>query len=225
MNDIAVITGVAGGYDSPQEQPDIENVDYIFFTDGESMPEKDGCWQVADLNAPSHLDPRRQAKFPKCYPQQYPILKNYKYVIWMDGTMGIQKESYPEQILSYMDNGVVFSPHFDDRDNYSEATITAHPKYHNEPLAEQAEFYRSVGMPKGIRLLECTTLAWDPNYAPAAELGALWLQQNLTWSYQDQVSLPYVIWKLDYKPGLLPCSWREFEWTWMNLHTKDEQYA
>lgn len=223
MNDIAIITGVVGGYDAPQEnQFEIPGVDYIFFTDGESVPKRNSIWRTQEIDTPTNLDPRRQAKFPKINPQRYASLREYKYVIWMDGTLQVRTPRLVTELLEHMNDGVVFSPHFENRDNYSEATITGHPKYRHEPLPEQVEFYRQQGQPEGLQLYECTTLAWDPNHPVAAELSALWLQQNLTWSYQDQVSLTYAIWKLGIKPGLLPKSWREYNWYWMGIHQKDE---
>src|SRR5690606_38016646 len=117
---------------------------------------EDSCWRVEYINAPDHLDPRTKAKFPKINPQRYECLKEYEYVVWMDGTMGIKEERYPFEILEHIKNGVVFSPHFENRDAYSEATIVSHPKYQKEPLAEQAEFYRSEGFPEGTQLYECT---------------------------------------------------------------------
>jgi len=223
---IAIITGVAGGYDLPVEQPELDGVDFIFFTDGNIIPEKGTGWTyVHGIDAPSKLDSRRKAKFPKCNPQRYDLLRTYDAVIWIDGTLTVLKEEFPQELLSHMKNGVVLSPHFENRDNYSEATIDTHPKYHNEPLANQAAHYRQEGMPSGTQLYECTILAWDPNHAEAQKISEMWLQENLTWSYQDQVSLPYVIWKTGIEPGLLPQSWRKYEWVNMGLHDKDEQYV
>ena len=222
MNKVAVITGVAGGYDKPVEQNPISGVDFIFFTDGVSVPKAGSIWQVEDLNTPPGLDPRRMAKFPKINPQRYPLLREYDYTLWIDGTLHIKDPSYVDTMISHVKNGLVFSPHFENRDAYSEATITGHPKYWNEPLSQQAEFYREEGFPEGTQLYECTTLGMDPNHPEALRLSENWLEHNLFWSYQDQVSLPFCVWRFGIEPGLLPQSWRKYDWMQMGIHQKDE---
>ena len=32
----------------------------------------------------------------------------------------------------------------------------------------------------------------------------MWLRENRRWSYQDQLSLPYLLWKLDIEPAVIP---------------------
>jgi hypothetical protein len=54
------------------------------------------------------------------------------------------------------------------------------------------------------------------------QLGKIWYQQNITWSYQDQVSLPYCLWKTGYKPDVLPKSFREYNWVRINAHKRED---
>jgi hypothetical protein len=50
------------------------------------------------------------------------------------------------------------------------------------------------------------------------EIGELWHQQNLNWSYQDQVSFPYCLWKTQFEPDVLPKSWRDMGWLHISAH-------
>ena len=76
-------------------------------------------------------------------------------MIWIDGDMGIVSKVFVLEIMSYMKNGFVVSPHFDGRHcAYGEATIRP-PKYANEPLDEQVAFYVSEGFPTEFGLYEC----------------------------------------------------------------------
>jgi hypothetical protein len=54
------------------------------------------------------------------------------------------------------------------------------------------------------------------------KLGELWHQQNLTWSYQDQVSFPYCLWKTGFTPDVLPQTFRNYNWVHINAHTRED---
>ena len=37
-------------------------------------------------------------------------------------------------------------------------------------------------------------------------MNEMWMEENLRWTYQDQISLPYVLWKLGITPAQIPFS-------------------
>jgi O-antigen biosynthesis protein len=216
----AVVTAVTGGYDHIGEQKTRRDVEYFFYTNDEN-PEWPHGWNLRPL-IDIGRDQRRQSKTPKLNPHMYEELTQFEYVIWIDGDMQITNRNFPEEILSYMNQGFVVSPHFDGRDcAYGEATIRP-LKYQNEPMDEQVEFYRSEGFPEHWGLYECGVLARKMDAPGVKELGELWLEQNLTWSYQDQVSLPYCLWKTGRMvPDVLPKSFREMKWIHLNAHKSE----
>jgi len=149
-----ICTAVTGGYDYPTRQVVIPGVDYLYFTDGKSIFDISFPWQVHRLpESDAHLDNRRRSKRPKLDPHSIEVLNKYKYFIWIDGEIGIYNPNFVSEILSYMKNGFVASPHPDALGNpgrycaYGEATIRP-PKYANEPLDAQCDFYRSEGFPE-----------------------------------------------------------------------------
>ena len=217
-----ICTAVTGGYDYVVEQPFIiDGVDYLYFTDGKSAFPIGKPWQV-HLLEDEHLDNRRRSKRPKLNPHSIPVLNNYKYMIWIDGDMWITNRNFVNEIFLYMENGFVASPHFDGRKcAYGEATIRP-PKYANEPLDEQCNFYRSEGFPEQFGLYECGVSARDMSNPKVKELGELWHKQNLEWSYQDQVSFPYCLWKTEFEPDVLPQSFRNYNWVGLNIHTRED---
>jgi hypothetical protein len=220
-NNTVVCTAVTGGYDHRASSLFIDDVDYIYFTDGKSPFQIEHPWKEIILED-SHLDNRRRSKRPKLYPHSIDILNNYKYVIWIDGDMEILKEEFIPEILSYLENGFVISPHFDNRTcAYGESTIRP-AKYINEPLDEQVSFYKSEGFPENYGLYECGVSARDMKNKQVEELGKLWYEQNIAWSYQDQVSLPYCLWKTGYKPDILPKSFRDYNWVRINAHKRED---
>ena len=218
-HDIAIVTAVAGNYDHVGNHVYNEGVDYLYYTDGGSAP-VDDFWKLRELPK-IPLDPRRVAKFPKLHPHYFEELRSYKYVIWIDGSMQIVKRNFVEEILSYMNTGLVISPHFDGRDcGYGEATIRP-PKYASEPLDEQVAYYYSQRFPEHFGLYEAGVQARDMRSSEVSNLGETWLGQNLMWSYQDQVSLGYCLWKTGFVPDVLPKSFREFKWVHINAHKSE----
>jgi len=212
-----IATAVTGGYDHCLTQNHIRGADYIYFTDGKNSFDPPKPWKV-EILGDEHLDSRRRSKRPKLNPHSIPILNNYKYMIWIDGSMSIINMNFVSEILSYMKNGFVVSPHFDGRHcAYGEATIRP-PKYAKEPLDEQVAFYVSDGFPTEYGLYECGVSARDLSNPKVKEVGELWHQQNLTWSYQDQVSFPYCLWKTQFQPDVLPKSWRDMGWLYIAAH-------
>jgi O-antigen biosynthesis protein len=216
-----ICTAVTGGYDYMPEQPRIDGVDFVYFTDGKSPEPIKKQW-LPILLGDDELDNRRRSKRPKLNPHSIPMLLNWKYMIWIDGDMGILSPDFVPQIMSYMENGFVVSPHFDGRHcAYGEATIRP-AKYANEPLDEQVAFYQSEGFPYEYGLYECGVSARDLTNPKVKEVGELWHKQNLEWSYQDQVSFPYCLWKTEFKPDVLPQTFRNYNWVWINAHTRED---
>lgn len=220
MNEIAIVTASCGGYDHIRPSKVCPDSDYLYFTDSpQTVPGPE--WRKIMLPNMGHLDYRRQAKVVKLNPHAIPELLDYKYVIWVDGDMEIRSNRFKDEILSYMTTGLVISPHFDGRDcAYGEASIRPQ-KYQKEPMDAQVAYYRKMGFPEGYGLYEGGISARDMRNKEVEQLGAFWLQQNLLWSYQDQVSLPYVLWKTGFKPDVLPMSFRDFGWVHINAHTRE----
>jgi len=223
-----ICTAVTGGYDYPTHQNIIDGVDYVYFTDGKSIFDIKDPWNVYLLpEEDAHLDNRRRSKRPKLNPHSINLLNNYKYFIWIDGEISILNNNFVNEILSYMKNGFVVSPHPDSLGNpsrrcaYGEATIRPQ-KYLNEPLDEQCEFYRSEGFPEDYGLYACGVSARDMTNQKVKYLGELWHQQNLQWSYQDQVSFPYCLWKTGFEPDILPKSLYDMNWLSINTHTRED---
>jgi len=218
----AVYTSVFGGYDYHGPQLMVDGVDYFYITDGVSDPPSEIGWNIVHRKYSDSLDNRRKAKVPKLNPHSFDFLRKYRYLIWIDGDMQIVSENFVPGILSFLENGMVISPHFDGRKcAYSEATIRPQ-KYAKEPLDEQVAFYRSEGFPEGFGLYECGVMARDMTAPHVEGVGELWLRQNLKWSYQDQVSLPYVLWKTKFQPDILPTSFRYMNWIHINAHKRED---
>lgn len=226
-NNTAIITAVTGNYDNPVNQPFIDGVDYLYFTDGKSLFPIPEIWTVHRLpESDDYLDDRRKSKRPKLNPHSIDILNNYKYIVWIDGEMVIRDRDFLDKAFMFMNNGWIVSPHPDSvvengrHCAYGEATIRP-PKYENEPLDEQCEFYREDGFPENYGLYACGFSIRDMSNDKVKKVGELWHEQNLTWSYQDQVSFPYCLWKENFSPDILPFSLYHSNWFYINIHNKE----
>lgn len=219
-NNTVVCTAVVGGFDYQTSSKFIDGVDYIYFTDGKSPFPILPKWKEVVLGD-ENLDNRRRAKRPKIFPHSIDILNNYKYLIWIDGDMEIINENFVPEILSYLKNGFVMSPHFDGRKcAYGEASIRPE-KYAKEPFEEQINLYKSEGFPENYGLYECGVSARDMTNEEVKNFGEVWYHQNMIFSCQDQVSAPYCLWKTNFVPDVLPKSFRDFQWVHINAHTKE----
>ena len=214
---IAVFTAVITDFEHLGTQLFEDGVDYLYFTDGTSKPVEDK-WQIVTLDKFNHIHPRRVSKFVKHVPHMFPELQKYKYTIWIDGDMQIIKPNFVEQIMCFLDEGLLLSPHFDQRHcAYGEATIRP-PKYQTEPMDAQVDYYRQRGFPEDWGLYETGVMARDMTDPIVKELGMRWFIQNMIFSYQDQVSLPFCLWDMQYQPSVLPTSFRDFNWVTINAH-------
>lgn len=92
-----------------------------------------------------------------------------------------------------------------DRDNISdEAEVSAQMiKYDGRPVRRQVEYYKSRGYPDN-GLWAAGILARDNRNRRIRKLGRRWMGENVKWTYQDQISLPYLLWKLRIAPGTIP---------------------
>lgn len=214
-NNTAIVTAVTDNYDHIGDHTYQDDVDYFFFSDGTSKPVEDR-WEFVPLPRLGNLNHRRLSKLPKINPHFFPFLREYKYVIWVDGDMQIKHDNFVGEILSYMDNGLVLSPHFDGRDG---AIGEARPnKYPGEPVQVQVDYYIEDGFPDESGLYEAGVMARDMTAPGMVEFEQTWLMQTLLFAPQDQLSLPYSLWKTGLPFDRLPKTFRDFRWTHINAH-------
>lgn len=173
-------------------------------------------WETILLDAgivPADLHPCRRAKFPKTVPWRFPELCGFDYTVWMDGNLQIVDPGLIEIIRNSTVNGFSFSPHFARDCIYKEARVSAAwEKYAGEPIVGQAAHYWIQGMPGKWGLIEAGIIGRDLTHPLVRQIGDRWLDEILRWSFQDQISLPYVLWRVGVETGRLPQPWRSYGW-------------
>jgi len=93
-----------------------------------------------------------------------------------------------------------FSRGWDTLTREAEFCLSRWPKL---PVKEQKDFYLSEGCPDNTGIFMGGLIVRRHTKA-IARLNELWWEQITKFSQRDQLSLPYVLWKLGITPSILP---------------------
>lgn len=195
---IALITSLYGDLDALHDPPVMDGVDeYICVTEKDRPA---GIWQLVIEPRP-HISNRLASKIPKCLVHQY---TSCDYVVWIDASATVRNDC-AEWAVSHLSNGGhVAQFRHPERDDFGdEAKVSAGMrKYAGLMLDQQVDAYRADGMPHNWGLWATGLMVrrrtdWSESFSSA------WLTEQLLWSYQDQVSEPYVLWKTGVRPVAL----------------------
>ena len=210
MNTVAIYTAIFGGFDTLKTHPDIPDVDFIVFTDDETLADRDD-WRA--VTTASSSNSRLAAKYPKIVGPQSSPLDRYKFTIWIDGSLEITSPTLIEALADLGPDGFAIYRH-SYRDNIrDEAQLSVmmalgrysftSVKYAGQPILEQVQYYMSLGYADDAGL-------WGTGVLARVRSGRLdacmtdWMVENERWSVQDQISLPYVLWRHKIVPRELP---------------------
>jgi Protein of unknown function (DUF616) len=201
MTEVAIVTSVYGTYDTvkpvlPQTGADVE---WILVTDTPPPAEDAEGWTI--VHDPRHGEhPNRAAKHPKFRPWEY---TDAPASIWIDASFRVTSPCFAIEAIEHADPIAQFVHPWRDC-LYLEAEVSALlPKYDGEPLGHQVEYYRACGHPERWGLWAAGVIARQ--HTPEIRLlGVAWMHEVNLWSFQDQVSQPYVLRKTGLRPVGLP---------------------
>jgi len=212
---IAIYTAILGNYDELREQPPCEDADFVCFTDSSSLTSK--SWKI--VFQPGHYPtPRLSAKWFKLHPHL--VLNAYRWTIWIDAGISIRTTAFAQEMIGHLrDRGISLMRH-PDRDNIfdeAKACLTL-PKCKGLPLLQQVAHYRAQGFHSKNGLYAGTIIVRDNANPTVVRLNEDWMAENIEWTYQDQLSLPFLLEKHGVNPGILPYNLYDNEaFTWSNL--------
>lgn len=224
---IAIITSIYGNYDNMKEQKikNKDKVDWYCFTDNTNI--KSNLWKI--INIPYHLQDKDNDEFvkykyyysnidktknPKIYnmmcakyykikTHKIDILQKYDYFIWVDGSVFLRPDFIDKMIYNCNNYNLINFKH-SERDNILDEyklSITM-PKYNDKDLYNQYQTYLSKGFPDNIGLFENTIFARKNNNHNNHIFDNWWIH-NLEYSFQDQISYPFVLWESESIPDLI----------------------
>jgi hypothetical protein len=215
-----IYTAIFGGYEELKPPvPQDEECDFICFTDG-NLPSRVGAWHVVRVRRGGDIHPRLRAKYFKVLSHRvfskgrlalryapFSVRRRSDLSIWIDGSLRIKSPTLVTDMRSIVDDSqwAMFSHPWRDC-IYEEAAVSMGlPKYYGLPVDRQVEAYRSV-VPAHGGLYACGVIVRrEPSTERLNRLHELWWRENIKWTYQDQLSLPYVLRELrDCEPRRIP---------------------
>ncbi len=212
---VALITAVYDAYDPLKDLPADHGFDEaICVTDGNS-PVGAG-WKI--IVAPSDSHPRLAAKRPKMMPWLY---TDCDAAVWLDASFSVKSAEFSRwsrQLLSISD--FVVWPHPENRYCITQEGPVCWDweKYKDWDIRGQLQHYLDDGMPPDWGLFACGTVGYRFTDEVKA-FGEEWYGEQSKWSIQDQISLPYLLWKNGKRFGLWPAN--EYNNDFVELHWGD----
>lgn len=193
---IAVYTCIMGGYDNLLD-PYFKHseVDFYYFSDQD--------YKVLDWNrrtVPANImelgDNVLINRYLKLHP--YELFPDYDYVIYIDGNIQVTSDLFGLTAALNDEIGIAMHKHYQRKDVYLEGEALQHVKRGNlEKVKYQMDKYRKEGFPQNFGLAEATIILSDPNNSYTRKIFDEWWKEFIaTQSMRDQLSFPYIIWKL-----------------------------
>jgi hypothetical protein len=214
--EILVITVNFGSYDSvPSDLNLIENYNYfdwVYINDNPNI--NPNGWSIKS-NSDYHLDNieiihnndvnRMYSKFYKTQLLNMEKYFDYKYIIWIDASIMITNKNFVNDILTLLKNNEsedFFIFEHCERDSIQLELLASMTlsKYSNQDMCSQVKSYYNSGYKSGI--YESGFFIYKVNYKTIIMMDDWW-DEIQKYSYQCQLSLPYVLYKNDIKPFVL----------------------
>ncbi len=198
-----IYTAICGDKDNlhPPDQV-FPDTDYIAFVD---RKHKTSIWKQYDSLSFS-LDQsychRRNAKIYKILPHFF--MQGWETSIWKDPTHEIivSPESIEQQYLN--NNDIALFKHSERNCIFQEAKAVIDQRLDDPGLVKaQIAYYQETGYPKNNGLYELPVIV-TKNTPQTRTLGLSWWETICKYSSRDQLSLPYVLWKLQMEPAVCP---------------------
>lgn len=195
---IAVYTCIVGHYDQLLEPQYVEpGIDYYVFTDidcpASSVWKKIDITQFEEYKA---LTPTQLNRKIKMLPFMY--LPDYDYSLYVDGNMMIIDAISP--MIQEMGHHAFGVHYHRTRDCiYDELVRVEYSRKADITIAKrQIATYKEQGYPRHHGLYENTMLIRKHDDQATCQLMEAWWQEYAKYPTRDQLSLPYLIWKLGY---------------------------
>jgi len=123
--------------------------------------------------------------------------------IWIDASFRVISETFAIEAISYANPIAQFKHPWRDCIVDEARASAGIPKYYNQPIGRQSQQYVETGHPLHWGLWATGVIARRHN--PDIEmLGAEWETQVCYWSFQDQISQPYILRHLGLRPIEFP---------------------
>jgi hypothetical protein len=190
--------------------------DFFCFTDSD-WPAQVGQWRIVTVKPAPDLHPRMQAKYFKLlshrvfpngrlariYDHKRIFAKRQRYdaTLWIDGSIQVKSRYFVSEFLSTIGaSGWAMFRHPDRDCIFEEAQLSMTiEKYRGFPIEQQVLAYKESGIAAKSGLYACGIIGRkEPLSSALKSINDMWWRENRKWSYQDQLSLPYVLHKRNF---------------------------
>lgn len=236
---VIIITSIYWKYDILKSQPkQTIPVEFVCFTEDDSFPvEKwaDNQWDIVVVNDPEldEMHPRMWAKRYRTHPFSalYDIwteVEQWDIVIWMDWSARLLSEKSIENLLNQCPENfdICTFKHPERNDIYEEAQFCVDnniPKYKDLPMLQQVERYRKKWYPEWSWLSATWLLIMKRSRKLEMMLDS-WRYECVQYTYQDQLSFDYLVWKCWISRGHILDNLRYNDnINFLNMHTRPEE--
>lgn len=157
-------------------------------------------WEQRIVKSP--YGPRKMARYYKT--MAHKVLRGADVSIWVDANIRLLLQ--PQRAVAHWLKGsnLAAFKHPDRNCLFSEAAICIEwRKGDKQKIGPQMKAYRKAGMPRGWGLAS-TRCVIRRHTKQIAKLNEAWWSEIKTYSIRDQVSLPYVCWKIGARWGVIP---------------------
>lgn len=203
---ITVVSSCYGDYDDLRDPPPMDGVDWVMVTDRHHPELSDGGW-LQRVEPRPHLHPRMAAKYAKLFPWEYAPQGNV--IMWADASVQFTGRHLQglADLIGPVSKAFMWTHPW--RDDFTAEAWASHemPKYQDQNVLNQVAYYATQAMPADWGLW-ATGFAVYPNWSARIDtINRAWMAEMVRWTYQDQLSLPYVTWRLGGRPEPIPVGW------------------
>jgi hypothetical protein len=205
---VVLYTALYGNYHSKfNALPDL-GIDAYAFTDHPGTAASG--WQTVEVPFPDkYAHPRLQAKWFKMFPHE--LFPQYDVSIWIDA--GWNTVSVDGMVEHLGNNNLCFYPHPRNKNLLNELYETMGlEKYKMLPCPSQVADYYADGYQDENGILECTSLLRRHNESDVKRFNEAWWRECRKWTFCDQLSAPYVLWKEQVNYSKFPFSLSGQNW-------------
>ncbi len=215
-----IYTAVFGCYDD-LKQPAVQDIDCDFFCFSDcAQNNSSGVWQIVTLPNLKSVHPRMLAKYykimsHKVFPSgrladKFGTAKvsggPYQASIWIDASIEIVSSKFAREAIEFAQTERWAMFRHPSRDCiFEEAVVSARmEKYAGQDVKGQVDAYRDLGFPEHAGLFACGVIARrEPLTKGLKSVNWKWWLENRKWTYQDQLSLPFVLRKSGVGVGVI----------------------
>jgi hypothetical protein len=198
-SNLAVYTCITGDYDVLQNPVNYnQSMDYICFTNNKKL--KSDVWDIRYISDEG-LDNVHLARYVKLFPHLF--LEDYDTSIWADAKYLIRDDLMQYVRMYEKTKDMLCFPHPERDCIYDEAEkCKAIKKGVASDIDRQIKHYKEEGYPAHNGLYDSGCIVRNHKKTQIQEIMRQWWEEIKEYSYRDQLSLSYVLYKNDYLPDI-----------------------